>query len=138
MSKSNDENNRKKILLVDDDEIHLSTAELFLRNEYDTYKAMSGDEALKYLYNNEFTPDLIMLDIIMPIMDGWEVFRRIRAISLLKDIPIVFLTSADGEAEKKKARELGAVDYITKPYEMTFFINTVKKILEVKENIKEI
>jgi putative two-component system response regulator len=123
---------KKNILLVDDDEMHLSTAEMFLEDEYEIHKAMSGEEALKYLYNNEFTPDMIMLDIIMPGMDGWEVFKRIKAIGLLKNVPIVFLTSI--EDEKERARELGAVDYITKPYNKEFLKNTISKILLVRSN----
>jgi putative two-component system response regulator len=125
---------KKKILLIDDDEVHLSTTELFLKDEYEILKAISGEDALKYLYNNEFTPDLIMLDIIMPYMDGWEVFNRIKAIGLLKNVPIVFLTSEDGEREKKRARELGAVDYITKPYTKTFLIETINEIIQIRED----
>ena len=131
-----DLNERKKILLIDDDEIHLVTAELYLKDEYEIYKAKSGKEALNYLYNNDFTPDLIMLDIVMPEMDGWEVFNRIKAIGLLKNTPIVFLTSADGEKERKRARELGAVDYITKPFNMSFLKSTLKEIIDVKVNKK--
>ena len=122
---------KKKILLVDDDETHLSMAELILEDDYDIYKAMSGTEALKYLVNNELTPDLILLDIIMPIMDGWELFNRIKAISLLKNVPIVFVTSMDGEKERKRAREMGAKDYITKPFNMTFLKDTVRRIFEI-------
>jgi len=127
-------NTKKKILLIDDDEIHLSIAEMFLKDEYEIYKATSGEGALKYLYRNEFIPDLIMLDVIMPNMDGWEVFNRIKAISLLRNVPIVFLTSADGEKEKKRAREIGAVDYITKPFNMTFLKSTIKEIIKIKGN----
>ena len=134
---SNDAIDRKKILLVDDDELHLITAELYLKEDYDIYKARSGDEALKHLYNSEAVPDLILLDIIMPNMDGWEVFRRIKAISVLQNVPIVFLTSEDGEAEKKKARKLGAVDYITKPFNMTFLKSTIKEILKIKGNLSK-
>jgi DNA-binding response OmpR family regulator len=121
-------NLKKKILLVDDDEIHLSIAESFLKNEHEVFKAMSGDEALKLLEDKEFLPGLIMLDIVMPNMNGWELFRKIRTIDRLKDVPIVFFTSLDGEAEKKKARQLGAVDYISKPHNMTLLTSTVNKI----------
>ena len=123
---------RKKILLVDDDEIHLSTAELFLKDKYQIHKAMSGDEALECLRTNQISPDLIMLDIIMPNMDGWEVFRRIKAIALLKDVPVIFLTSVDEEKNRKKARELGAADYITKPYNMILLKNAIKEVLDRK------
>ena len=122
----------KKILLVDDNEVHLSTAELFLKGEYEIHKAKSGDEALLFLADTKFIPDLIMLDILMPNMDGWEVFNNIKALDRLKDVPILFLTSVAGDAEKKKAQDLGAVDYITKPYNMTLLKSTVGDILEDK------
>ena len=125
-------NEREKILLIDDDDIQLQTVEFFLKDEYEIYKALSGDEALQYLNNNEFIPSLIMLDILMPKMDGWEVFSRIRAIDKFKNVPIAFLTSAEGEKERKRARQLGAVDYITKPYNMTELRSRIKDILKNK------
>ncbi|MDR2965298.1 MAG: response regulator [Treponema sp.] len=130
---SKEKKKRKKILLVDDDEIHLITAELCLKDEYDIYKAKSGDEALKCLRNKDFVPDLIMLDIVMPKMDGWEVFKKIKGITAFKDTPILFLTSMDGEEEKERARTLGAVDYITKPLEMTLLKNTISEIFRIRE-----
>jgi len=126
-------NEKKKILLVDDNDIHLTTAELFLKDEYEIYKATSGDDALKYLYDKKFTPDLIMLDILMPNMDGWEVFNRIRAIGVLRNVPIVFLTSLEGDKEKKRARELGAADYITKPYNMTDLKSRISEVIKNKQ-----
>jgi DNA-binding response OmpR family regulator len=125
----NNANEKKTIFLVDDDEIHLKTAELFLKNDYEIHKASSGDEALQCLNNREFTPDLIMLDIIMPNMTGWEVFKKIRALDYLKNVPIAFLTSLTGEEEKKKARQLGAADYIMKPFNMNDLKTRVKDAL---------
>ena len=125
-------NEKKRILLIDDNVIELTTAELFLKDEYEILKATSGEEALKYLYSNEYTPNLIMLDILMPDMDGWEVFNRIKAIGVLKNVPIVFLTSVEGEREKRRARELGAADYITKPYNMTDLKSRIRDIFNQK------
>ena len=122
-------NLQKKLLLVDDDEMHLSIAELYLKGEFGIFKAKSGSEALKCLCNGQFVPDLILLDIIMPEMDGWEVFSKIKGIALLKNTPIVFFTSVDDESSKKKAYELGAVDYITKPFKMISMLDKVKDIL---------
>jgi len=123
-------NDKKKILLVDDDEIHLTTAELFLKDEYEIHKAKSGNEALTYLNNNEFVPDLIMLDLIMPNMDGWEVFKRIKPIGSLKNTPIAFVTSEGGNEEKKRAYAMGIADYITKPFNMTDLKSRIKEILK--------
>ena len=128
----NDINEKKKILLVDDDDIQLVTAELFLKDEYEIYKARSGDEAIKYLCSREFTPSLVLLDIIMPNMDGWEILKRIKVISFLKDIPIVFLTSVKGETEKNLAYEMGIADYITKPYNKVDLKSRIKELLKRK------
>jgi len=134
---SNDVENKKIVLMVDDDEIHLLTAELCLKDDYEVFKSKSGDEALKLLIKDKIIPDIILLDIIMPEMDGWDVFGKIKGISILKNVPILFLTSANGEAERRKARDIGAVDYITKPFNMDLLKSTIKKILEVKGKDKK-
>jgi putative two-component system response regulator len=123
---------KKKVLLVDDDEMHLVTAELYLKDEYEVLKAKSGSEALALLNNKETIPDLVLLDILMPEMSGWEVFKKIRAIPL-KDLPIAFLTSENAQAEKDRAHKLGAADYITKPFNMTLLKSKTKDILSKKK-----
>lgn len=120
---------KKKILVIDDDIILLSTAELFLKDEYEIFKANSGAEALDYLNNQKLVPHLIMLDILMPDMDGWEVYNKIKAVNGYKRIPIVFLTSIIEEEEKKRAQKIGASDYITKPYNFTDLRSRIKKII---------
>jgi len=122
-------NEKKKILVVDDDEIFLSTAELFLKDEYEIHKANSGAETLDLVNNQNLVPDLIMLDILMPNMDGWEVFNKIRAINNCKKTPIVFLTTVNEEEEKKRALKIGAADYITKPFNLTDLRSRIKKII---------
>ena len=124
---------KKKILFVDDDEIQHSIAENMLKAEYDVFKAKSGDEALQYLYSSEFTPNLILLDIMMPDMDGWEVFNRIRGISLLKKVPIAFLTAVTEASDEKRAFEIGADDFIKKPYEKEDLLARIKAILDKAE-----
>ena len=121
---------KQKILMVDDDEIHLTTTEFLLETEYEICKVPSGAEALRLLCNREFSPDLIMLDVIMPTMDGWEIFNRIREINFLKNVPIVFLTSLDEEEEREKAFKLGAADYIIKPYKVEELKSRIKKAIE--------
>jgi putative two-component system response regulator len=117
-----------KVFLIDDDDIHLTTAELFLKDEYEIHKAHSGKEALDYINDNNFIPNLILLDIVMPDMNGWEVFKRMRETGSLKNVPIAFLTSIAEEEERKKAYRIGVADYIMKPFNMT----------ELKARIKEI
>jgi len=127
---------KKKILLIDDDEMHLITAELYLKDEYEIYKVKSGEEALDQLKNNEFVPNLVLLDIVMSGMNGWEVFKKIRAIPSLKNLPIAFLTSENDQTEKDRAFKIGAADYITKPYNMTLLKSKVKDILFKKKEAR--
>jgi len=125
-----DNSEKKRILLIDDDDIELEIAEIILKDEYHIYKAKSGNEAIKHLCSKEFTPNLVLLDILMPQMNGWEVFNRIKAISFLKDVPIIFLTSVNGAEEMKKAFRLGSADYITKPYNKEDLKSRIKKIID--------
>ena len=108
-------NTHKTVLLVDDDEMHLSITKESLKNEYEVFMVESGEKALDLLSKNHIVPDLILLDILMPEMDGWAVFDKINDIAALKFTPIMFYTSVDDENAKEKAYEIGAFDYITKP-----------------------
>jgi len=121
---------KKKILLVDDDDIQHIIIENMLHDEYEIFKAKSGNEALKFLYNNSVVIDLVLLDILMPEIDGWEVFNRMRALSLLKKAPIAFITSINELAEEKRAFDMGAADFIRKPYEEEDLRNRIKNILD--------
>ena len=123
----------KKIMFIDDDEIHLAIAENALKDTYEIITAESGREALDKIIQG-FFPDLIFLDIVMPNMDGWETYNRIRAISLLDSIPIVFLTSVQDDSVKELALEKGAVDYIVKPFERKEIINRIELILSRPDN----
>jgi len=122
-------NEKAKILIVDDNEIHLMMAETLLREEYNVNTAKSGKEALGHLYQG-LVPQLIILDLLMPGMDGWHTYTRIKAISNLHDIPITFLTASSDPKDIKHAHEIGAVDYIKKPYDKDDLLNRVKKIIK--------
>jgi len=121
---------KKKILLIDDDVIQHHIAENMLKDDYEVFMTKSGKDALHYLYDGSFVPRLILLDILMPEMDGWEVFNRIKALSLLKSVPIVFLTAVNTTAEEKRAYEMGAADFITKPYVKEDLLERIKKVIE--------
>jgi len=126
------DNNTRKILLVDDSEVHLVIAENMLRGKYETFTAKSGREALTLL-SKGLIPNLILLDILMPEMDGWEAYNKIKGISLLQNVPIAFLTSLDGEREKQYATRIGAADLISKPFEAQDLINRIEKMLEKQQ-----
>jgi PleD family two-component response regulator len=124
-----DDPEKMKILLVDDNEVQLSIAETQLKKEFEVTAAKSGKEALDHLFHG-LVPDLIMLDILMPDMDGWETFGRLRAISKLHEVPILFLSSINDEEEIDRAFDIGAVDYIIKPCNSTELLERVKKAVK--------
>jgi len=128
-----DINKRKFILLVDDDEVHLSITELALKDYYEIHMVKSGKEALKFLSENHTIPDLMLLDILMPEMDGWVLFDKINDIAALRQTPIIFYTSMNEESAKEKSYELGAVDYITKPCETSVLLNRIGLAIQQAE-----
>ena len=128
-----DMTDKKTILLVDDDETHLLIAQSLLKHDYKTLTAKSGEEALGY-YAKGIYPDMVLLDIFMPSMDGWETYHRLKGISVLKEIPIAFLTSENDAMEEKHAYEIGAADYIIKPYDKANLLQRVQRVLDSVEN----
>jgi len=112
------------VLIVDDTEENLDILVETLADDYEVSVAMDGETALESV--EEEVPDIILLDIMMPAMNGYEVCRRIKASKNTKDIPVIFLTAVTDIDSKAKGFELGAVDYITKPFE----------ILEVKARVR--
>jgi DNA-binding response OmpR family regulator len=102
----------RRVLLIDDDEgVRTMVRRLFERNEAEVIEASTGEEGLKALYGTR--PDLVLLDIAMPGLDGWRVLNRIRE---LTDVPVLMLTASDRELEKVRALRAGADDYVTKPF----------------------
>ena len=123
------DNAMKKILIVDDNEVHLVIAENILKGKYEVTTAKSGKDAL-VLLSKGYIPNAILLDVLMPEMDGWETYHKIRGISLLNQVPIVFLTSVHNADGVKRAQEIGAAAYITKPYNKSDLLNKIEAILE--------
>ncbi|GBU29250.1 methyl-accepting chemotaxis protein [Treponema sp. R8-4-B8] len=121
-------NEKQKILVVDDDAIHLEMVESVLQDDYEISTAKSGKEALGLFYQG-MVPKLILLDLIMPDMDGWDTYSRIKAIGGLHDTPIAFFTSSNDPKDIKHAHEMGAVDYIKKPFNSDELKNRIGKIL---------
>jgi putative two-component system response regulator len=118
------------ILVVDDSESNIDILVEALGHEYEVSVAMDGETALEDVADKK--PDLILLDIMMPGMDGYEVCRRIKADDLTRDIPIIFLTAKDEVADETLGLALGAVDYITKPISSPILIERVKTHLLLK------
>ena len=125
----------EKILVIDDEDTTVQLIALLLeRRGYEIVKAYSAEDGLRKAYRHQ--PDLVLLDVMMPDMDGWEVCRRLRDMS---DMPIIFLTAKDETADVVRGLELGADDYIAKPYDNDELVARVKAHLRraPKQNLSE-
>ncbi len=107
---------RDLIFIVDDVDINRELLEVMLSGDYDTKQAESGVEAIGMLFSGAVRPDLVLLDIMMPEMDGHEVIELMKTNPLTEHIPVIFITAADAESNESKGLHLGAVDYISKPF----------------------
>jgi len=121
-------NEKKKILAVDDDEIVLTMLKEMLSDVYEVVTAISGKEALTLFFQG-LVPQLVLLDLVMPKMGGWDTYSRIRAISGLHDTPIAILTASDDPKDKERAHEMGAVDYMKKPVNRDDLLRRLERIL---------
>ena len=124
------------ILIVDDDHINHMVAREVLKAEARIESVKSGKEALQYL--SDKTPDLVLMDIRMPEMDGFETFRRMREIPSAKNIPVIFLTSEDNPDFEARCFEEGAQDYVLKPFVPIVLVNRIRRVLELKENREQL
>jgi DNA-binding response OmpR family regulator len=118
-------NMREKILVIDDDMELLGLTQMWLQNAgYDAVTAEDGSVGLRRVYSSR--PDLVLLDVNMPRMDGWEVCRRIRDMS---EIPVIMVTVNGQKADRLKGFNLGADDYITKPFDFLEMVARVGAVL---------
>lgn len=105
---------RSKLLLVDDQPLNIRVQHELFRFDHEVFMATSGAQALDICRAQQ--PDLILLDVIMPGMDGYQVCRELQGDPATRDIPIIFLSAKDEEDDEAMGLELGAVDYISKPF----------------------
>ncbi len=119
-----------RILIVDDVKANVDVLMESLRGEYKLSVALDGESALRNAEKNP--PDLILLDIVMPGIDGYEVCRRLRASERTREIPIMFLSSLEDVQDKARGFEMGANDYLTKPFEILEVKARVKSLLKAK------
>ncbi|WP_368029778.1 PleD family two-component system response regulator [Arcobacter sp. s6] len=124
-----------KILIVDDDAKNLQVAMNILK-DYNVIYAQSGEKALELLHKNNF--DLILLDVVMPLMDGYHVCSKIKENEKTKNIPIIFLTVKDDEKDIVKGFNLGAVDYIIKPFYSEVLLKRVEVHLKIARLMHEL
>ncbi|MFO7655875.1 MAG: response regulator [Bacteroidales bacterium] len=121
---------QSKLLIVDDEPVGRQLLEaIFLSDNYQIDFAENGLKTLHYLETN--TPDLVLMDVMMPEMDGFEVCKRMRSNETLKSIPIILITALDDRDSRKRGLEAGANDYISKPFDRIEIEAKVKNLLQL-------
>ena len=127
-----DDRRKREILIVDDEPVNLSILSKVLTPYFVVRVCKSGEDALRNA-NIAPYPDLVLLDIMMPGMDGYEVLARMRENGNTRDIPVIFLSSLNSDVDEEKGLLLGAVDYITKPFKPIVVLARVRSQMEFKE-----
>ncbi len=122
---------KELILVVDDSPTNLAILNVVLREVYNVVTATNGPDALNLAASEE--PDLIILDIMMPGMDGYEICDRLKSNPFTKEIPVIFVTAMDQERQEAKGLAMGAVDYLAKPVSPPIVLARVRNQLELKK-----
>ena len=125
------------ILVVDDVPENIDVMVGVLSKDYKVLCATRGEKALRIVHSKH-PPDIILLDVMMPEMDGLEVCRRLKSDPKTTDIPVIFVTAKDEESDEAKGLEFGAVDYISKPIKPDVVLSRIKTHLKIQTLMKKI
>jgi putative two-component system response regulator len=123
-------NGRQKIFLVDDNMTNLTTGKTILKDHYDIFSIPSGVKLFEIL--EKVTPDLILLDIEMPEMDGYQALKKLKGERKTRDIPVVFLTARSDPGSELEGLSLGAIDYISKPFSPPLLLKRIETHLLIQ------
>jgi len=123
---------RYSILIVDDESMNISILKHILGSEYKIYASSDGEDAIEAA--EEFKPDMILLDIVMPGMDGYDVISILKTSKKTKNIPVIFISGLESADDKEKCLALGAADYITKPFNSDNVKIQIKKQINLIES----
>jgi putative two-component system response regulator len=123
---------RETIIVVDDNNTNLAACKKILKPLYDVYPVLSVNKMFKLM--EHVTPDLILLDVEMPEINGYEAARMLKDNDASKNIPIIFLTSRNDPVSERLGFNLGAMDYIHKPFTSTLLLERIENLLSPKNN----
>ena len=122
---------RKKVIIVDDNASYLSVVRILLKPHYEVYPAPSASKLFKII--EKFIPDLILLDINMPVMNGFEAISKLKENPRYKNIPVIFVTAKDDEDSAAIGLDLGAADYVTKPFSGPLLLKRISNVLLIEQ-----
>jgi PleD family two-component response regulator len=126
-------NKRGTVLIVDDERFNITVLRDLLDPEYDTMVAKNGKQALSRIASSATLPDLVLLDIMMPEMNGYEVCEHLKNDPVTADIPVVFISAMNQVGDEAKGLGLGAIDYITKPFSPDLVLLRVRNHIKFKQ-----
>lgn len=127
-----DKNFHQTILIVDDNPENILLLGEILKGQYNVKAATNGKDALKILWQPN-CPDLVLLDVVMPDMDGFQVCKLLKGRASSKNIPVIFVTALDESLDEAKGFECGGADYITKPFHPSIVLARVKTHLALHD-----
>ncbi|MDR0710248.1 MAG: response regulator, partial [Spirochaetaceae bacterium] len=127
---------RKTIMLVDDDQVHLNAGKNILKEIYNVFPVPSGKKLLEIL--EKVSPDLILLDIEMPEMDGYEVIKKLKTDPKTSSIPVIFLSAHIDPSHELEGLSLGAVDYVFKPFSPILLMRRIENHMFIASRQKEL
>ncbi len=130
-----DQQEKERILIVDDENMNLRVLADLLKDEYLPILARTGKQALKHAFSNK-PPDLILLDVVMPEIGGYEIIKSLKNSDNTKNIPVIFVTALNSIEDEEFGLKLGAVDYITKPFSPPIVKMRVRNHLRIVRQYK--
>jgi putative two-component system response regulator len=130
------ETTRNKIILVDDNMANLTLGRNLLKTYYEVYPAPSAAKLFEILEN--VIPDLVLLDIEMPEMNGYEAIKKMKADPRFSDIPVIFVTAKTDEDSESEGLDLGAVDYVSKPFSGSLLLKRIANQLLIVRQKKDL
>ena len=136
MPDARNENQSQTILIADDSRMNIDIIVEIFKDDYEIIVARDGRQALERVASNP--PDLILLDILMPEINGYEVCQRLKADAATKDIPVVFITSLSDKDDESKGLALGAIDYIKKPIKVPIVKARVRNLMKLRAAMVEL
>ena len=131
-----DNSGKNTVLIVDDEDLTIMALTKVLCPEYTAFAAKNGRDAVELA--EKFSPDVILLDIVMPEMDGYAVIADLKRSEKTRDIPVIFITGMSENDDEEKGLELGAVDYITKPFSPKLVKLRVKNQIKIIDQMRQI
>lgn len=125
---------RRKVLIVEDNELNREMLKATLEDDYDVLEAVNGEDGLQILSQNYKDISIILLDVVMPVCDGFEFLSRQKSDSLLASVPVIVTTGNNSQEDELKCLGLGAVDFITKPYNARIVKSRIDSVIKLRES----